>query len=469
MGKIRRTVHASHDKGRLLGGLLHYVAAASNHTSKGYRRDARGKDLYRMAAHRTGIYQTRFAEYIVRDVLGSHKAWRTNRLAEPHARAPHYHNGVAQTDRFELAFGETSKRWNGEPAVHVAIYGRGRQDRPRMAFKVPPYVVEKLGQPGVVPKSVRLSRDEIFIIYEVVVPDREPETWAGMDINAKNNTYAYPNGMTGTVWNEYGKEYSRAHSKIQRVRRLGDARVMEKCMKKAWKTYQNRIKDHVGKEARACARAGCAVGFEDLKTHRLYTKDRKMSPYARGKMKSTLNAGQRRRAITNALESEGLPHAGVDPAGTSSNCLECGQRLKRSAVRQEGVRNLWCQPCRAIRERDGNAGANILFRTILALVMEWTGHDGSQRKITLPGIISTLREAVSHRGMTAPQRSTLSDIMRTLEGRSAGAEWRLPGAHKPGRRNPAGGEPVGGPGVGGFGRNGPGPPNAAKLCVGDYA
>ncbi|MBI1658792.1 MAG: hypothetical protein IS632_08510, partial [Thaumarchaeota archaeon] len=77
MGKIRRTVHASHDKGRLLGGLLHYVAAASNHTSKGYRRDARGKDLYRMAAHRTGIYQTRFAEYIVRDVLGSHKAWRT--------------------------------------------------------------------------------------------------------------------------------------------------------------------------------------------------------------------------------------------------------------------------------------------------------------------------------------------------------------------------------------------------------
>ena len=194
-----------------------------------------------------------------------------------------------------------------------------------------------------------------------------------------------------------------------------------------------------------------------------------MSPYTRGNLKSTLNTGQRRRAITNALESEGLPHEGVDPAGTSSKCLGCGQRLRRAIVQQRGVRNLWCQPCHKIRERDGNGSANILFRTILALVMEWTGRDGSPRGITLPGIISVLRQATAHRGMTAPQRSTLSDIMRLLEGRSAGAEWRLPGAHKPGRRNTDGGEPAGGPGVGGLGRNGPGPPNAAKLCVGDYA
>ena len=160
---------------------------------------------------------------------------------------------------------------------------------------------------------------------------------------------------------------------------------------------------------------------------------------------------------------------GVDLAGTSAKCLECGGNLERSAVRQKNARNMWCRPCRKIRERDGNGSANILFRTIAALVMEWTGREGSGRGITLPGLIQALRGAVAHPGMITYQRSALSDIMRTLEGRSAGAEWRLPGAHKPGRRNPAGAESVGGPGVGGLGRNGPGPPNAAKLCVRDYA
>ena len=109
-------------------------------------------------------------------------------------------------------------------------------------------------------------------------------------------------------------------------------------------------------------------------------------------------------------------------------------------------------------------------RTILTIVREWTGRDGSLRGITWPGIMSVLREAISHRGMTMRQRSTLTDITRLLEDRSAGAEWCLPGAHKPGRRNSVGAESVGGPGVGRLpGRNGPGPPNAAKLCVGDYA
>ena len=134
------------------------------------------------------------------------------------------------------------------------------------------------------------------------------------------------------------------------------------------------------------------------------------------------------------------------------------------------MRNLWCRQCRKVRERDGNAGANILFRTIPAFVMEWTGRDCGQRKAALPAVIATLRNAMSHKGMNASRRPMLSDTMRLLGGRSAGAEWRLPGAHEPGRRNPACGERVGGPGVGGFlAGNRPGPPNAAKRCVGGCA
>ena len=114
-----------------------------------------------------------------------------------------------------------------------------------MVFHVPPYVVEQLTKPGVVPKVVKLDRDQIHVTYEMWVPDREPATWAGVDMNARNNTYAYPNGMTSTVWNEYGNEYNKACSKILNVKRRGDTRIMEKQTKKAWKKYQNRTRDHM--------------------------------------------------------------------------------------------------------------------------------------------------------------------------------------------------------------------------------
>jgi hypothetical protein len=118
-----------------------------------------------------------------------------------------------------------------------------------------------------------------------------------------------------------------------------------------------------------------------------------------------------------------------------------------------------------IRERDGNAGANIHFRTIFGLVAAATGLTGAgERSTTRPAVLSLLKEAVRHPEISGSDHHTLSDIMRLLQGRSADAEWRPPGAHKPGRHSSAGGEPAGGPEVGGFGCGGPGPPNAAKLC-----
>ncbi|MBI1657545.1 MAG: transposase [Thaumarchaeota archaeon] len=345
MGMIRRTVHVKHDNGHLLGGLLHYISAASNHASRGYRKGVRGKELYRMTVHHTGVYQSRFADYIIREICGSHRAWRTNKLFDPHARAPRYHNGVAQTDYFKISFDETSELWDGSPAMHVAIYGRGRPGRSWLVFHVPPYVVKRLAEPGVVPKTVRLDRDEIYITYERYVPDREPASWVGIDMNAGNNTYAYPNGMVGIVWNKYGSEYNKAQSKILRVKRRGDARIIAKYTKKAWYTYNNRVGDHMGKEAKACASAGCGVGYEDLNIHRLYTKDGHTAPYVRGRLKTTLNVGRRRRAISNAQEAAGLPHMGINPAGTSAKCLTCGKKLRRSAVQRRNARNMWCQPC----------------------------------------------------------------------------------------------------------------------------
>ena len=88
MGRIVRAIRVGHGNGRLLGGLLHYVTAASNNVARGYHSGRRGRELYRMAVHRTGIYQSRFADYITRNIHGSHRAWRTHRLADPHVRPP---------------------------------------------------------------------------------------------------------------------------------------------------------------------------------------------------------------------------------------------------------------------------------------------------------------------------------------------------------------------------------------------
>ena len=199
-----------------------------------------------------------------------------------------------------------------------------------MAIPVSPFVVERLAKPGVTPKTVRLDRGHIYVTYEEQVPDREPVTWAGVDMNVGNNTYAFPDGTTTVERNDYSRQYNRACTKILRVRRRGDNRVMAKYQNKAWDTYKNRVRDHTRKEARRYVDAGVAVGYEELSIHRLTVRGNGMAPFPRGRQKTVLNTGQRRRAHRNAAGSAGLPSAGVDPHGTSAKCFMCGGKMKRS-------------------------------------------------------------------------------------------------------------------------------------------
>lgn len=461
MSTITRTIHVAHNNGQLLGGLLHYILAASNGTAKALRRGVRGKELRRRAVHHTRVYQTRFADYIVLDVFGSHKAWRTKQLTDKHARAPHFRNPVAQTDIFELVFNDTSKRWNGTPSIHVAVYGMGRQNRSWMAFPVPPYVVNELGRPNRTPKTVSINRDEIFITYQENVQDSKAVMWAGVDMNAKNNAYSFTDGTVTIVGNRNGSEYNRACSRILKVRRRNDDRVMTKYTGKAWKTYGDRIRNDVHVEAKRLANARCVVGFETLNIHNLYNKNGKMSPYVRGKTKATLNTGQRQAALKNAAESAGLPSVGVEPRNTSAKCHKCGGRLAFHSKRSGEVplRNMRCGGvCRAMRERDANASTNILLLTIRELMGDSVVSTGT---ITTSELLQLLKVVVANR--TVPHRKKLIDIMRLLEGRSANTLWCLSGAHKPKHRNYVDGDSMGVFGAGDAGRNGPGPPNAAKL------
>ena len=112
----------------------------------------------------------------------------------------------------------------------------------------------------------------------------------------------------------------------------------------------------------------------------------------------------------------------------------------------------------------GPAAFPLVGGKIPAGLARTAGRDGSTR-VTLPAMPAMLRDAVNGPGMSRRQKNTLTNILRLLVNRSAGADWRLPGAHKPGRQSFAGGEPADGPGVDDHGRNGPGPPNAAKLRV----
>ena len=163
---------------------------------------------------------------------------------------------MAQTDCFETAFDDTAKRRDGFPATHVAIYGMGLPDHPWMAFRVPPYVVERLRRPGVRPKTILLDQTEIYVTYEEDVPDREPVAWAGVDMNADNNVYACADGTVIIRRNDHARQYNAACCKVSRVKRRGDRRVIAKYQAKAWGTYRNHIRNDVHPEARETASAG---------------------------------------------------------------------------------------------------------------------------------------------------------------------------------------------------------------------
>ena len=140
-----------------------------------------------------------------------------------------------------------------------------------------------------------------------------------------------------------------------------------------------------------------------------------------------LNTGQRRRFLTNVIESEGLPHMGVDPAGTSANCLRCGEKLKRLvAPASRNERNMWCQSCRMILERDAGAGANILLHTA---TVGGQSRIGGRRNVTL-----LLTAAVGSPDVGEQQRN----ILRPLEG-----VVQTPSGVCRGRQSEAGGESVG--------------------------
>ena len=209
--------------------------------------------------------------------------------------------------------------------IHVAIYGRGRKDRKWMSFEVPFYVVERLSKIDITPKTICIGRDTIWITYEEHIEDKEPVTWAGVDMNSNNNTYAFPDGTIIRRDNDYARQYNAVHSKICRVKRRGDKRIMGKYAGKAWRAYKNRIKDHTRKEAHWLASRGVGIGYEQIAIHKLYNKRNGMAPPTRGRMSTTLNVGQRKRAHVNAAESKGLPDKEIDPHGTSAKCFKCGQ------------------------------------------------------------------------------------------------------------------------------------------------
>ena len=71
-------------------------------------------------------------------------------------------------------------------------------------------------KPGVKPKTVLLKRDKIYVTYEIHIPDRDPVAWVGVDMNAKNDTYACTDGTVFVVRNNFTQEYNGVHSKILR-------------------------------------------------------------------------------------------------------------------------------------------------------------------------------------------------------------------------------------------------------------
>ena len=93
---------------------------------------------------------------------------------------------------------------------------------------------------------------------------------AHVTVGVCRRTQLAPPGFTGfhmgdggvvVKYNDFQRQYNRACSKIPRVKRRSDVRVMAKYQQKAWSTYRNRVKNALGVEARQTAIPGLVWGM----------------------------------------------------------------------------------------------------------------------------------------------------------------------------------------------------------------
>ena len=374
--------------------------------------DARRRQIYDLLKHRDGRYMAAFASYMSDACETAIRAYHKRRAHDPNARRPRCTNPVLR-----------------QGAGSCVIYGRGfwcklsdapnqpllespyvrlrfpvTPSRHTMEVQLTPHVVEKIAT-AVRVGAVTLTDTTISIAYEPQpVAPAQPKGMAGMDVNKREHVAADTDGNVRRMPNAAlvfararrkklaalgvtgGKtKRGRRHATPRHVRHPGkkprnkggrtkkrrDERVSRRERSRINARFGHQKDDWLYKLMHEIAALGFALVLEEKTINRLLVRsNRNMSKEERDLLKMGLSQGRVRAVADSVFPKYGLSVYGVTPAGTSSMCPACGEKLwaARYGTKSWGSwrRTKACVPCLYYVDRDSVAAINIVWRGVSA-------------------------------------------------------------------------------------------------------
>ena len=375
------------------------------------RYDARRREIYHMLKHRDGKYMAQFAAYMRDGCETAMRAYHKMRASKPNTRRPRCTNPVLRQGAgactifgrdFKCRLADAPRRpLLASPYVvlrfPVTPHGHAAE------FRLTPYVVEKLAG-AVSVGAVTVTATTLSVAFEPRrVEPVMPRGITGMDVNKAEHTTAdtdgnmqrIPNdaleyarerrakhaglGVTGGKPNKHGrrkgansvKRPGRKPKNKGKVKKRRDGRVNRRERARINTRFRDRKTDWLHKLMHRLACTGMALALEDPTIDRLLVRsNRRMSREQRDLLKMGLSQGAVWEVATGVFAKHGLPVLGIRPAGTSSACPACGDKLWSPKYGTK-IWNAWrrakaCVPCLYYADRDDVAAMNITCRGVSA-------------------------------------------------------------------------------------------------------
>ncbi len=376
------------------------------------RYDSRRRMIREQLRHRGGKYMAQFAGYMCDMCETAVRAYRKRRAYNPNARRPKCENPVLRQgadacviygDGFWCSLSDAPN----QPLLasrRVFLRFPITPSRHAMEIQLTPNVVERIAT-AVSVGAVTINSTAASIAYEPQpVQPVQPKGMMGMDVNKREHVIASTDGEVDHIVNGalgFAQERRRRHAilgvtggrpkhpkartkpryvknpgskprnKGKRSKKRRDWRVNRRERARINSRFVHRKNDWLFKMMHGCATRGYALVLEESAINRLLVRsNRMMSREQRDLLKMGLSQGTIRAVADGVFKKYGLSVYGVTPAGTSSECPKCGEKLWAAKYRTRSWKS-WkrtkaCTACLYYVDRDDVAGINILCRGVSA-------------------------------------------------------------------------------------------------------
>jgi len=229
-----------------------------------------------------------------------------------------------------------------------------------------PHTLATISQPGVEVRSFTLTEHSLSLCIAKEVEEIEADSAVGIDRKLRNVTVGNSERVT---YYDVSKavEIAEATRGIISSFKRNDARIRKQLAAKYGQRRQERVRqilNHVSKSVVMKAKANKqAIALEDISGIReLYRAGNGQGRRFRGRMNSW-PFHELKRQIGYKAAWQGVPVITLtkgETKGTTMDCPRCGERLQ-SAVREDSThyRQLWCNVCKRLDDRDLIAVINI--------------------------------------------------------------------------------------------------------------